>query len=528
MGKKIYNKLVGVPTKDQEVVGGNIMLEGKIFSITDPDICTCSITGFKFNKQYTKYSLQQYISDIIAITSLKTKNNFSLDNSDSFTRYKKVMTVGLKHILNSCQPINIHLYNLGHCQIYTTSEKLAELITRLNLVKGENNPGVYYYKEELEIMDKPMPYRKFDNTFNKINFKDVIEEKLLITQLNSSGVLEIKKNILKRNIEMGVESISFKEFERLKYTYGIELESSQGRFEEDEVAHLNVKAVHDGSLREADGSNPLGGEYVTGILVGDSGLNQLHEICRVLQTKCKVDKRCGVHVHIGGLNWGKEEVVYSWILAELLEAEIFDTLPASRRDNSYCRPIKKLIGKIGLTNLVQAKSIQEYNIEIDTIYKYLFTEVSGLHPSEQPSRGINKNTDHPKGPKCGFDKKSQRYCWLNYVTLLFNTKKVNNSWTLEFRNMSGTLNYTKIKNWLKLCMAFCSFVENHKSLIKNSLKTPLTLKTVITTIYPNTGGKLNSYMDERKQLFRTSDETVDYVVDKKIARKTIKEVACAY
>lgn len=516
------------PTKEQEVKNGKILLEGRVFNADDPYIVTCGISGVKVHKKYTNHQFEQYYSDITIRGVKRKKENFNKDNSDSYTHYNRVSNIALRQALQNCQSIKIALIIFGILHISGTQEKIDEIIKRLDLLPGINNPDCYYEREEFEIMDKPQPYRKFDFTFSKINFKDVIDKQLSLNEINDTEVREIKKNILKRNLEMGVESLTFKNLEGQRYSFGVELESCEGRFEDDEVSHLNVKAVHDGSLREADGSNPIGGEYVTGVLVGDSGLAQLHEICRVLQTKCKLDKRCGVHVHIGGLNWGKEEVVYSWILAELLEKEIFDTLPKSRRDNSYCRALNKIVGKTGIVALNSTKSIQEYNIEIDSIYNRIFTEVSGLHPSEQPSRGINKNTDHPKGPKCGFDKKAQRYCWLNYVTLLFNTKKIHNSWTLEFRNMSGTLNYTKIKNWLKLCMAFCSFVENHKSSIKNSLKTPITLETIIKAVYPITGSKLNSYMNERKQLFNSADESVDYVVDKKIAKKTMKEVACAY
>lgn len=524
--RRLYN-VPTVPTVDQQIVNDKILLEGRLYNVNDPNIITCSLSGIKYHKRETKYLLQQYAKDIIIHGD--RKSNPIIEDSSTFNQYRRVNDIALYFGLGEAKYITVNFYTFGPISIYTNDEKkIEEIINRLNLVLGENNPNIYFDKDELKIMDKPQPYRKFDNTFSKINFKDVVNKQLTNNEINNAEVLEIKKNILKRNIEMGVESITFKEFEGQRYTYGIELESSQGRFEEDEVSHLNVKAVHDGSLREPDGSNPLGGEYVTGILVGDAGLNQLHEICRVLQTKCKLDKRCGVHVHIGNLNWGKEEVVYSWILAELLEKEIFDTLPASRRNNSYCRPLDKLIGKKGIATLVNSKSIQEYNIEINNIYDTIFTVVSGLHPSEKPSNRINKNTDHPKGPKCGFDKNSQRYCWLNYVTLLFNTKKAPDSWTLEFRNMSGTLNYTKIKNWLKLCMAFCSFVENHKTIIKDSLKTPITLELVIKTIYPKTGIKLNSYINERKQMFQTSDESIDYVVDKQIAKKSIKEVACAY
>ena len=93
--------------------------------------------------------------------------------------------------------------------------------------------------------------------------------------------------------------------------------------------------------------------------------------------------------------------------------------------------------------------------------------------------------------------------------------------------MSGTLNYLKIKNWLKICMAFCSFVENHKSLIKAGNKTPVTLELMLAKVFPKTGDSLISYVKERRQLFLSADESVDYAVDTNLKKKSRKEISCA-
>ena len=112
MGKKIYNKLVGVPTKDQEVVGGNIMLEGKIFSITDPDIYTCSITGFKFNKQHTNLT----ISDLVTQEKQYMKDTINKDIQIYFAgRYVKTKG-SYRNIEERCnavlQPLNFYIYKI--------------------------------------------------------------------------------------------------------------------------------------------------------------------------------------------------------------------------------------------------------------------------------------------------------------------------------------------------------------------------------------------------------------------------------
>lgn len=78
-----------------------------------------------------------------------------------------------------------------------------------------------------------------------------------------------------------------------KYSFGLEIETISGYLPRYLDNFLYYSAVHDGSLREADGSGPFGGEYVTDILKGDLGLKQLKRLCYELSRRCLVDKRCG-------------------------------------------------------------------------------------------------------------------------------------------------------------------------------------------------------------------------------------------
>ena len=515
------------------MVLNRIKINGVEYLSTDPYVVKDALTGDYIhtrNQETTQIPINIYLHRAkeaglkFNINSSKTHNIYGVQNGTTlYSNYKELMEKSSEELDELL--LNVTTVTLGAAVIFVLNEETkSDIIKKLGLVRGILNPSTYYDKDELNFMDKPKPYRKFDNTYSKVLLRDIFLDKLTTAQTSSSEVRDIMKNVMKRNIEMGVESLTYKELENIKYTYGLELETCSGRLEESEVADLNFKAVHDGSLREADGSNPVGGEYVTGVLVGDAGLSQLHEMCRVLQTKCKVDKRCGVHAHIGSLNWNKEDVVYSYLLAEQIEKDLFSILPKSRRTNTYCREINKFFTS-ATNDLSLIKDPQEYSIKIDELFNIIFCEVSGGHTS--PSRNISKEVNHPKGSKCGYDKSSQRYCWLNYVTLLFNTKGVANSHTLEFRPMSGTLNYLKIKNWLKICMAFCSFVENHKTLIKNGFKTPVTLEVMLSKVYPKTGAALISYVKERRQLFLSADESVDYAVDSTLKKKSRKEIACA-
>lgn len=432
--------------------------------------------------------------------------------------------------------VNIYTKSGNIQQVSISEERLIEL----GFVKGQVNKEYWFYKTEMKDLDKLLPYKKFDHTFNKIVIEDVEKDPYLTRAEKSKMINEASKT----NIKFGVESLTYQVFEGIEYTYGIEIETCIGRPPEKEITELNLKAVHDGSLRDENNETP-GGEYVTGVLKGDSGLVQLHEICRVLSSSCAINNKCGVHVHVGSLDWNKENIVYSYILAEILEDEIFAILPKSRRNNSYCRNLTPLTLK-SLDKLIATKGREQYSLMIDDLYDTIYKEVTFIKGDRRleggatfndedgdrdtvrlqttvSNRTTNRDRQHPLGAKCGYNKDAQRYCWLNYVTLLYNTKGGKNSKTLEFRPHSATMNFNKIRNWTKICFAFCRFVEDYKSLINTG---KVSLEDVIAKVYPKTGESLIKYIKERKQVFTTQSESIDYVEEVIPKKKSIKEVVC--
>ena len=380
----------------------------------------------------------------------------------------------------------------------------------LGFLKGKYNEGYWFHKDEIAVLDSCLPYKKFDHTYSFVDVK-TLEGQMKDLGHKKKDISDAVNATMKKNILFGVDSLSYSSFEGLEYTFGVEIETSIGRPTDEDIKELNVKAVHDGSLRDKDGNTP-GGEYVTGVLKGDSGLAQIYELCRVLSSRCKVNAQCGVHVHVGSLGWGKDDVVYSYILAEMLEKELFAMLPSSRRNNSYCRALTP-ITKTLFAELSESTTKSDYNILIDQLYSKIYEEVSFIKTKNSVTdfvarnrdnevtqstilvnnSTINKAQNHPLGTKCGYDKNAQRYCWLNFVTLLYDTKGNPNARTLEFRSHSATMNFIKIRNWIKICLAFCKFVEDHKNLINTG---NVSLKDVIMTIYPKTGKDLVDYIVE--------------------------------
>jgi hypothetical protein len=266
---------------------------------------------------------------------------------------------------------------------------------------------------------------------------------------------------------------------------------------------LHIKSVKDGSITvngtkyNAQESDYVGRELVTGVLRGDAGFKQLQSICNAAAKRCDINETCGIHAHIGNLNFDKDFIVYAYKLALLMEEEMFSILPPSRKKNEYCSPLAKKDLKID-----SKLSKEEYSITIDDHYRNIFKYLC----NEEPSAYANKKKNHPRGSRVGYDKRHPRYCWLNFVPAMFNTKNAVDdkgnivSYTLEFRNHSASLNYTKIRNWVLICMAFVHCIEAHKPLINAGKIT--TLEEMVSLAYKGKRrNNLIGYITKRKGVF---------------------------
>ena len=168
-------------------------------------------------------------------------------------------------------------------------------------------------------------------------------------------------------------------------------------------------------------------------------------------------------------------------------------MPPSRIRREHCRPIKRIPMNFG-------KSPHPYKILIDEYYAKI---IKVLSLGKEPSRTINKRYGHPAGKKCGYDRSTPRYWWLNFIPAVFNLKGKGNE-TIEFRMHSGTLSFEKIKNWILICMAILSYAENNKhEIIKRD---NITLEEILKASFKGKGSYLFNYIEHCKALFNGSDK----------------------
>ncbi len=155
-------------------------------------------------------------------------------------------------------------------------------------------------------------------------------------------------------------------------------------------------------------------ELVSPILRGEAGLEQLMKVCRALK-KCgaKVNRSCGLHVHLNARNFSLEQWKRIFINYARLENVIDQFMPNSRRanNNTYCR---------GFMN--------EGNFE----------------------RRINQMSSLGRISSI----LSGRYWKINPQSY-----SVHN--TCEFRQHAGTTDFIKICSWIRFLSNLVDYSENH-------------------------------------------------------------------
>ena len=152
------------------------------------------------------------------------------------------------------------------------------------------------------------------------------------------------------------------------------------------------KLVTDSSL---NGNDTF--ELVSPILVGEAGLRELEKVCWVLELcDVKVNGSCGLHVHIDAAGFSMETWRNLALSYKHLEPVIDRFMPASRRDNYYC----KGLGHVSDETIRSARTVDELKNRIGNRYHKVNLEAYSRHK------------------------------------------------TVEFRQHSGTTNFTKMRNWV--------------------------------------------------------------------------------
>ena len=283
----------------------------------------------------------------------------------------------------------------------------------------------------------------------------------------------------------------------LKYSFGVEIETSQGQVPNPALDATALFAVGDRSIGAA--------EYVTPPMKGDAGIEMLRKQLAAIQKSTLVDDRCGIHVHVGSLfqpttskakptpkeapSFNKDFIMNAIRLGCYLEEELFQSLPKSRIPTLYhCHSIRRWAG-------ITKENFDAY------VGAYIFGPKEQWVNSKGEAVPLFKMADYSLGPNRNQNSEvgvwaDGRYKWLNLIHSYTRSRHQ----TIEFRIFSPTTVFDKVYAYLLTSMAFTYVADNKPALIVPGVTLSQVFKTSFTK-YPDIITFLDKFYEERKAKF---------------------------
>jgi hypothetical protein len=364
--------------------------------------------------------------------------------------------------------------------------------------------GHFYKKDDIDSKDMVWFNKKTIPSSEKSNTYSILDDNFNLIRLKN----KFKNSNLK--IEPKIQKLN----NLIKYSFGIELETSNGFVPLRIRDELGFTALRDGSL---DGI-----EYTSVPFQGSKGLQAVKNFCKEISNRCDINEKCSLHIHFGDVRRDKLYILSLWNLMQNLQTEFAQYFPYSRSftirsdGKVYCKPLPNL--NVNLNTILKSKNKNILNKEIydqfNKIYSWLNNNVPlGEIYEKSLKKSLNflndsykwkfieenlaytvKNSTHSiKGHKWD---KPMRYHWVNFLCTFFSSAN-----TIEFRIHEATLNYNKIFSYMLICNAILNYANNIK--LNFSLKS-ISLKTVLEHEYePKIVNYLLEYLNYRKNLFNT-------------------------
>lgn len=167
------------------------------------------------------------------------------------------------------------------------------------------------------------------------------------------------------------------------------------------------KLVTDASVNSTGCGQGVGNELVSPVLYGEDGLKELELACKVLgEVGAKVDKTCGVHVHHDINGYNLQQIKNIYVIYARSNKAIDAMLPKSRRTENrprFCKPMdEEYIQRVNSCN-----SIDQLKMRL-----------------------------------------GDRYYTVNFCSYV-------KYGTVEFRQHSGSVEFSKIGAWVQLTHRIC-------------------------------------------------------------------------
>lgn len=270
-------------------------------------------------------------------------------------------------------------------------------------------------------------YSSYSLFLGELNFPYDITTQFFKFNYNIERLYSAQKHLrlFKANVELPKVS---KTKEVVKYTFGIEYETSNGHLPQNVCYKNGLIPLRDGSI----GAN----EYATIVMKGNSGLQLIKEQTASLNRYTSINSDCSTHIHFGKTRTETEFIFFLYQVLYNLQDQFETFLPKwtfhtgeyKKTGKDYCNKLPKLNSFMDLYCYLDPNKKSFVDI-----FQCNSLDEDGKHKWQIPGR----------------------YHWVNFVNLLFYNKNK----TIEFRFLQPTTNYHKIINWIYILNAIILFCE---------------------------------------------------------------------
>lgn len=238
----------------------------------------------------------------------------------------------------------------------------------------------------------------------------------------------------------------------LKYSFGLEFETSMGYIPENICFRDGLIPLRDGSIS--------GLEYSTVVMKGNTGLSLLRQQLDTLRQYTAFNKECSLHIHFGGYPLTPDTVFNLYFVCRTLEPAFENILPpetfytSNYKENGkdYCR---KLPSFRNFDNLYES-----------LVGRKFYGSFTQPHPND-----IRREAKW---------RIPTRYYWVNFINALcYNVNK-----TIEFRFLRPTYNFEKILIWICILNAIMIYSETCEIKEVSAAYSPNLLRSILQAVYP--------------------------------------------
>jgi hypothetical protein len=215
-------------------------------------------------------------------------------------------------------------------------------------------------------------------------------------------------------------------------TYGVEMEVTEidhetvtaalraaGIETSDEYSHYNHETPRSWKVMSDSSIRGQGCEIVSPILRGEAGMATLETVCNALVAAgAKINKSCGLHVHIGTDDLNVEAVRNIVKSYQNNYALISSFMAPSRVNNSYCKPYDSY----DIANFENCTTIEQLSERSDSRYHTVNLEAYTRHG------------------------------------------------TVEFRQHQGSVEFAKISNWVRFVLALAETAKTESMSAKSNVE----------------------------------------------------------